>query len=240
MPEPMTPAECDLRGLSFMPLDVVRLLDSDLFALSTGDEFKAAVALWAKAWTQVPAASLPDDDRILAHLSGTGRAWKKIKNMALRGFVLCSDGRWYHPVIAEKAKEAWAHRLKQREKAAKRWDREKPERGNAVADAAAYPPAMQGTGRGTVVPLSNDNGGSAVSEPDPEKDFWANAKVYLAPHSRNPGALVGKWLRDNGKTETARAITAAQIEHAVEPVAYIEGYFRRQSGGGEGVLSVPC
>jgi hypothetical protein len=49
-----------------MPMDVVRLLDSDLFALSTGDEFKAALALWCKAWLQVPAASLPDDDRVLA------------------------------------------------------------------------------------------------------------------------------------------------------------------------------
>jgi hypothetical protein len=30
---PLTPADCDLRGLPFMPMDVVRILDSDLFAL---------------------------------------------------------------------------------------------------------------------------------------------------------------------------------------------------------------
>ena len=38
-PEPLTPPECDLRGMPFMPLDIVRLFDSDLYALSTGDEF---------------------------------------------------------------------------------------------------------------------------------------------------------------------------------------------------------
>lgn len=113
-PAPLTPAECDLRGLGYMPLDVVRLVDSDLVALSSGDEFKAAVVLWSKAWLQVPAASLPDDDRVLAHLSSTGSRWAKLKGMALRGWVKCSDGRLYHPVIAEKALAAWEGRIAQR------------------------------------------------------------------------------------------------------------------------------
>jgi hypothetical protein len=110
-PEPLTPPECDLRGMPFMPLDIVRLFDSDIYALSTGDEFKAALSLWGKSFLQVPAASLPDDDRILAHLSGAGSAWKKVREMAMRGWVKCSDGRFYHPVVAEKAKEAWLARL---------------------------------------------------------------------------------------------------------------------------------
>lgn len=107
---PLTSPDCDLRGLQFMPLDVIRLIDSDLFALSTGDEFKAAVALWCKSWLQVPAASLPNDDRVLAHLSSAGAKWKKVKSIALRGWVECSDGRLYHPVIAEKALEAMSRR----------------------------------------------------------------------------------------------------------------------------------
>jgi uncharacterized protein YdaU (DUF1376 family) len=151
LPAPLTPAECDLRGLPFMPLDVVRLLDSDLFALATGEEFKAALALWCKAWLQVPAASLPDDDRVLAHLSGAGSRWKKIKPMALKGWVRCSDNRWYHPVVAEKAADAWKHRQAQRERANKRWgNAEAKPSGNATASATAHatasPAAMQGTG----------------------------------------------------------------------------------------------
>lgn len=93
-----------------MPLDTARLIDSDLFALSSGDEFKAALALWCKSWTQLPAASLPNDDRVLAHLSGAGARWKKVRAMAMRGWVLCDDGRWYHRVVAEKANDAWERR----------------------------------------------------------------------------------------------------------------------------------
>lgn len=135
IPDPLTPPDCDLRGLSFMPLDAVRMLDSDLFALSTGDEFKAAVALWCKAWSQVPAASLPNDDRILAHLSGA-KQWKKVKAMALRGWVLCSDGRFYHPVIAEKAIEAMGRREEWQEADGNRKTRQQRwrERCKALAD----------------------------------------------------------------------------------------------------------
>ncbi|WP_236577873.1 YdaU family protein [Burkholderia glumae] len=63
-----------------MPLDVVRLRDSDIAALSSADEFRSAVMLWCASWHQVPAASLPDDDRVLAQLAGYGRVvteWKR-------------------------------------------------------------------------------------------------------------------------------------------------------------------
>ena len=115
---PPVPADLDLRDFQYMPLDVVRLVDSDLTAVASGDEFKAAVILWCKAWHQVPASSLPDDDRMLAHLAGYGRdvkEWKKVREVALRKFVKCDDGRLYHPTIAEKAIEAAEAKRKRRE-----------------------------------------------------------------------------------------------------------------------------
>lgn len=111
---PLTPDGCDLREFPFMPLDVVRLRDSDISAISSGDEFRCAVLLWCASWHQVPAASLPDDDIILAQLAGYGRVvkeWKKVRDGSLRGWVKCSDGRLYHPVVAEKANEAWMRKL---------------------------------------------------------------------------------------------------------------------------------
>lgn len=110
MTEPLVPAEVTLRGLPWMRLDTDRLLNSDLFALSNGDEFKAAVALWCRSWSQLPAGSLPDDDRILASLSGAGAKWKRVKPMAMRGWVLADDGRLYHPVVAEQVLAAWEER----------------------------------------------------------------------------------------------------------------------------------
>nr|WP_255611022.1 DUF1376 domain-containing protein [Lysobacter sp. ESA13C] len=100
-----------------MPLDVVRLRDSELATTSSGEGFRCAVLLWCAAWHQLPAASLPDDDRLLSQYAGFGRSikeWRKHKAEALYGWELCADGRLYHPTVAEKALEAWAQRLQQR------------------------------------------------------------------------------------------------------------------------------
>lgn len=107
---PLTPRECSLQEFPFMPVDVQRLLKSDTWVLATGEEKAAAMSLWLESWHQVPAASLPKNDRMLGHLSQC-RNWGKVKLQAMRGWVLCSDGRYYHPVVAEKALEAWIEKL---------------------------------------------------------------------------------------------------------------------------------
>jgi hypothetical protein len=106
----MTPADCDLQDFEFMPVMVRRLLKSETWSLGSGDERAAAIALWFESWHQVPAASLPKNDKLLARLADTQK-WARVKDQALRGWVECSDGRLYHPVVAEKALEAWLEKL---------------------------------------------------------------------------------------------------------------------------------
>lgn len=107
---PLTPPDCDLRDFGFMPMDVARVRDSDFASLADAEAFRSGFMLWCASWHQLPAGSLPNDDRVLAKLAGFGRVvdeWLKIKAEAMHGWVMCSDGRWYHPVICEKANEAW-------------------------------------------------------------------------------------------------------------------------------------
>ena len=113
LPAPPVPADCDLRAYRWMAIDVMRVMDSDTFALSTGEEFKAAFALWCKSWFRIPAGSLPDDPIILAHLSCTGARWSDVAAVALRGWYKCSDGLLYHGTVAEKVNEAWGLKLAQ-------------------------------------------------------------------------------------------------------------------------------
>lgn len=120
--EPLTPPDCDLRAYPTMPLNVARLRDSGLSSHENAEVFRAAVMLWCAAWHQVPAASLPNDDRELANLAGFGRfvkEWMKIRDEALHGFTLCSDGRLYHHVVAEVALPAWETRKKYLERSRK-------------------------------------------------------------------------------------------------------------------------
>ena len=114
-PAPLTPADSDLSDFGFMPLDVGRFRRSDLVTQEDPEAIVAAVLLWGAAWHSKPAASLSNDNRSLAQAAGFGRAveaFLAIKDGALKGFVECSDGRLYHPVVAEKAREAWEAKLK--------------------------------------------------------------------------------------------------------------------------------
>ena len=143
LPEPLTLPECDLRDFPWMPLDVVRLRDSELAALPDAEAFRCALLLFCAAWHQTPGGSLPQDDGALARLAGYGRdvrTFQKAKDQgALRGWVLCSDGRLYHPVVSEKANEAWQNKLAQkaRTEAARK---AKEAKRAAVTDAPQTPP----------------------------------------------------------------------------------------------------
>jgi hypothetical protein len=118
MTEPLTPPDCDLRDYPWMPIDCTRLLTSETWMLGTSDQKVAAFTLWAKSWHQVPAGSLPNNDRMLAAMSEAGGRWNRVRDHALRGWVLCSDGRLYHPVVCEKARESWDRKLAQKARTA--------------------------------------------------------------------------------------------------------------------------
>lgn len=125
MTSPLVPAGIDLTDFAFMPFEFGRLFNSDTWSLSNDAEKVAAITLWGKSWSQKPAGSLPADDRLLAALSGMGPRWKRVKEMALRGWIACDDGRLYHPVVCVKALEAWLEKLSSRLSSgagnAKRW-----------------------------------------------------------------------------------------------------------------------
>lgn len=113
-PAPLTPHDCDLTNYQYMPLEVARLHKSRqwLIAKRRPEIAFYAVNLWARAWHEVPAASLENDDDVLsdAAMCPPDR-WLEVKDDVLRGFVLCSDGRLYHKTVSQIALESWAKSL---------------------------------------------------------------------------------------------------------------------------------
>lgn len=117
---PLVSEEVDLRNFPFMPLDVRRLLSSNTW-IEGGDDPRlghALISLCAEAWHQVPAGSLPDNDKILRRFSmcPSAEEWHRIRERVLAGWVKCNDGRLYHAVVAEKARESWQRKLDQHER----------------------------------------------------------------------------------------------------------------------------
>jgi len=216
VPKPLTPPDCDLRGMPFMPLDLIRLIDSDFYALSSGDEFKAGVTLWCKAFLRVPAASLPDDDRILAHMSGAGPTWAVVRDMALRGWVKCSDERLYHPVVAEKAREAWAQRLAFRERGRKgnqaRW--------GTPRDPSETEQGSKGDGAGDPSAILQGSQGERGQKRDDRRQVKEESPVASQP----PSPLRAKGVRKSSGNAAFDEFWAAYPKHAGGPKATRKAY----------------
>ncbi|MBU2792589.1 YdaU family protein [Acidithiobacillus thiooxidans] len=121
--EPLTPKDCDLRSYPSMPVDIRWLMDSEMVVNTNGEAFRAAMLLILASWHQLPAGSLPNDDKQLGLLAGYGRfskAFQKVKESALQDWILCSDNRWYHPKIAEVVLRVWTEKQAAHEIKAKR------------------------------------------------------------------------------------------------------------------------
>ena len=222
-PEPLTPPDCDVRSFPYMPLDVARLRDSDLAALPDPEARWANVIGWAASWHQVPAASLPNDDAALARLLGYGRdvaAWAKVRAAGgLRGWLPCSDGRLYHPVVAEKALAAWAKRRKQSALALRRWGAGDATPSHRNADAVAHASAdakASAVGHAVAMPqiqngIDTDNSSRSrvsrarrKSEPDGFAEWYA---AYPRKAARDDAARAFARALDAGAT--VEMLTAA-------------------------------
>lgn len=199
-PSPMTPAAADLQDFAFMPLHVARLRDSDLAGEGDPAGCWYAVLLWCAAWHQLPAGSLPDNDAVLARLCGLGRdlrSFRKHRSDALRGFVRCSDGRLYHPVVAEQVIAAWQKKLEQRwrsecariKKANQRHDTDHPlpsfdawlAGGTGNAPAASVPGDMTnpvpGDTSGTAQNVPGENHSKRQGEGEGQGDYISEAEA---------------------------------------------------------------
>jgi len=235
LPAPLTPPECDLRDFAFMPLEGRRLLSSETWILGTPEERCAALALWIESWHQVPAGSLPDDDRVLAHLSQTGARWSTVKAHALRGFVKCADGRLYHPVIAEKACEAWDKRRiasnKGKAGAYARWVQSKrysnsagiaPANTQAMAQASSYPPDAPAIAQAMPTPMPGDGNRHWILKPTTA----AKTASAYPPEFEAIWALYPKRDGDNPKRRALKAYRTRLAEgHTSEEIsAGVERY----------------
>lgn len=228
-PPPLTPRDCDLSGFSFMPWDYTRFRQSGLLASGEADEVLAAIMLYGEAWQSVPAGSLDNDDKALARAAGYGRSvkeWLKVKRAALRGWIECSDGRLYHPVVAEKAREAWHKKLEQRHRTFCAAVRKHNERN--PTDRRASPNFDQWEAQGRPTSVSRD------TRPAPQQGDLALPESE--PPVRAPAHTVARAMPDDetdGNHEKSHA-TGDNVTRDAPPKSRVNDHPRESKGKGQG------
>jgi hypothetical protein len=198
LPEPLTPPGCNMAGNDWFPLHFRRLRTSKWWRRASDLARARNVMLWGEAYAADQAGSLPDDDDELAEAAGFGfdvSAFIDHKAEIMAPWVLCSDGRWYHPTICEVALDAWARTSDKRKKDATR-------KAEQRAKSRGLPPPTPKT---TPVP--------------PET---ANVPPELAPVPRDTGEIARDKATQTEQTgqdiEDADASLSLGDDEAVEPV----------------------
>lgn len=247
LPDPLVSADVSLEAYPSFQLNTTKLMHSEFLALATGDEFKAAIKLWCSAWKQTPAASLPNNDKLLAVWSGLGEKWKDSRDMVLQGWVECSDGRLYHPELAEDAKRCWQSHLAYLEKK----EKDKLRKGGGkhtgpevLSDGipleadrkSAKPPLEVDDVSSVIPPLSNQVNTiqdsvltnvrtDADASDDPVKILFDRGRELLASYkipNRKAGELIGKW-RKSGDQRLLEVLQMAETQRRADIVAFITG-----------------
>jgi hypothetical protein len=233
LPDPLVPAEVDLRGYEFMPYYGDRLRDSDLNSRATDAEYRAAHNLWWSAWKQVPAASVPDDDVVLARLADLGRdvkSWQKVRDVALRGFVKCSDGRFYHQVLGPLAIEAFEYRNNQRDRTEKARKARELKRLLQNQNAQPNPSVTESTGEDrTGQDIKTNINPGAVRAADSIFDdaiFLLKGKGLTEERARK---FIGMQRAKYGDADVAQVIVDAQKNDITDPIPWFMRALEYQS-----------
>ncbi|QUD86956.1 hypothetical protein [Phenylobacterium montanum] len=140
LPDPLTPPGCDMSGNDWFPLHFRRLRQSKWWRRASDVARARSVFLWGEAYLSVPAGSLPNDDDELAEAAGFGfdvAGFLAVKDEIMSAWVLCSDGRWYHPTVCEVALDAW-NRLSEKRRAER--ERKAAQRASVRSKVKAVPP----------------------------------------------------------------------------------------------------
>lgn len=227
LPPPPVPPECDCTDLDGFMLNVERLMASELVALSGHEVVGAALFLWCRAWKQRPAASVPDDNRVMAAYARlTLKRFRQIKDEVLRGFVKCSDGRLYHLVLAVEALKAWEKKKMfqaKREADAERlrkWRQSQRSTGGETrdepTDETRFVPEGQGQGQGQgQQEEERESRGPAHAKPIPRD--WQPSADDLAWAERTRADIVPARLKLETEGFKNHALANNRMFHEVGP-----------------------
>lgn len=247
--DPPVEPDTDLRDFAFMPLDVNRLLKSDFDALADDAEWRAGVTLWCESWHQVPAASLPDNERVLCKLAGLGRdmeAWNRVRDMAMRHFIKCSDGRYYHTVVAEKAREAWEKKQAYEEQLAR--DRERKSGGKSrksTRSSDGKSPGSGGNVENSAGKSKNSagkerNSGGTKTEVGTTDEARKKASGKSAQKTDTNSGSGGNSENSSGKTENSSGIDESSAGIPAENALKGQGHCKREGKNNSAAAVLPA
>jgi hypothetical protein len=241
LPKPPIPAGVDLHDFSFTPVFRLQLFRSTFHAQASDAEWRAGVTLWLRSWDQIPAGSLPDNDVELCRLAELGRdqrTWKRLKQMALHGWYICSDSRLYHRVVAEGVMAAFVRRKAAAEKgkigASRRWTLIDGGKSDSTGIAPAIKKDSTGNGAGTEMLMPGDGNLTLdIRDPNPLPPFEKGVSRRRSESRTEKDEANAAWL---ALITSKGAKRDARVQHAIDAVGGWLSIAQRENGAGANIV----
>lgn len=202
-PAPLVPREVNLSALEYMPLYIARLNGSKSWMACRRKPELAyyLVNLWKRAWHERPAGSLEADDDVLCDAAGcvSFEQWVDLKADLLKGWILCSDGRYYHVTLCEFVMEAWGRRQAYVERTAAARAARKRSSGNVTNNVTSHVAGNVTKSVTDRVTSSNDGKKERKKEISPPNGGASAPGINGAPRHAYLDTLTARRIRDFGK-----------------------------------------
>lgn len=188
-------------------------------------EHGAYLLLLISMW-RTPDKKLPDDDGKLARYARlTKGQWVRIK-ATLMPFFTVTDGYLTQGRLSDEAEAVRQNSKMQSNRVKRRWLKNKK-----TNDTVVIPDAYRSDTSLTLThTVSKDTGADAPVDP-----LWGPSLTYLMDKTGKSRAscasVMGKWIKDSSREIVLSAITAAQVERAVDPVSYVSRIVGNKSPG---------
>ena len=259
LPASPYPADTRAKGWRF-ELDLERVMQSDTWALSSPDTRPWLLMLWTVAWQQVPCGSMPSDDALIAARLGMKLgAFKKAREVLMRGWKPASDGRLYHETITERVLDMLGRKEGERKRKAEYRARMEAER--KAAESLGVPSLSHGTdvgqtwesggsdatgtGTGTGTGLLKTKNLSVPNGTDAEasQGMTAHESIFrigipwLVDHGaneRNVRSMLGGAVKQLGDDGAWALMQDCMREQPVEPVAWMAAAINARMPAGKG------
>lgn len=207
--DPPYPSDTRAKGWRF-DLDYEQIEQSSTWALAGSEAKPWLLMLWFTAWKQVPCASLPADEEVIAAMIGMpAKTWAKHSKVMLRGWSKSSDGRMYHNVLTAKVREMLAKRRSESErKAAYRQGTPALSHGTDTGQTQdSHGKAADSTRKATPTPTPTEKKKKRASAHTPlPEGFGISPRVFAWAESKGHGRLEDRlehfvsYAKRSGKT----------------------------------------
>jgi len=188
LPEPPYPADTKANGYN-PEIDWQRIEQSRTWKLADSELRPWLLMLWLRCWKNIPCGSYENDEEMIAIDIGANVSFLRVHREELfRGWLLHSDGRFYHTYVTELVLRMLDRRLSARKRKQKQREASSGESGNVTTSHTGVTRDKTGVTRESQTEQEQETGNRKGKKENPPTEGKRKAAASAKPSASPTGS----------------------------------------------------